>query len=174
MRALLAAVVAGVIVVGATGSLSCDPVHSDEVADLGPEIDGVREGPTHRPGQPCLVCHGGSGPGSPQWAVAGTVYQDENSDTPLVGGTVTVTDATGSAQSLGTNEAGNFYIGTDQWNPVYPLHVTLSAGSTAISMTSRINGNGSCADCHLGHTGQATADHVPAVYLNPVDGGAPP
>jgi hypothetical protein len=169
----LVALALGTIAVTAV-SLSCDPVHSDEVSDLGPEANGVRTGPTHRPGQPCLVCHGGSGPGSPQWAVAGTVYLDEVGTSPLVGGTVTVTDATGSERALGTNEAGNFYISTDDWQPVYPLHVKLQSGNQTIQMNSRINGNGSCADCHLGHTGQATSNEVPAVYLNPVDGGAPP
>ncbi len=171
MKALLAAALAAIaLTVGA----SCDPVHSDAVADLGPEASGVGPGPTHRPGQPCLVCHGGSGPGSPQWAVAGTAYQSEEGDTPLVGGTVTITDATGSERALGTNQVGNFYISTDDWDPVYPLHVVLSSGEQTIEMSSRINGNGSCANCHLGHTGQSTYDQVPAVYLEPVDGGAPP
>ena len=172
MKTLLALTLGLAVVTSAL--VSCDPIHSDEVSDLGPEAQGVPTGPTHRPGQPCVVCHGGSGPGSPQWAVAGTVYQSEDSDAPLVNGTVTVTDATGSQRALGTNQVGNFYISTDDWQPVYPLHVALTTGDQAIAMTSRINGNGSCADCHLGHTGQATSDHVPAVYLDPVDGGAPP
>ena len=51
-----------------------NPVHDNEVAALGPEDPSVPPGPDHRPGQPCLVCHGGSGPASAQFAVGGTVY----------------------------------------------------------------------------------------------------
>ena len=169
---LLLLLLATALAAAAVGA--CDPVHSDAVSDLGDEANGVQPGPTHRPGQPCLVCHGGSGPGSPQWSVAGTVYESEDGTSPLSGGQVTITDATGSSRTLGTNQVGNFYISVDDWNPAYPLHVEVSSNGTTMVMSSRINGNGSCATCHLGHSGQAIYDQVPAVYLVGSDGGAPP
>lgn len=48
---------------------ACDPVRSDAVAALGGEAPGVPHGPTHRPGQPCLLGHS-------NFAVAGTVFTD--------------------------------------------------------------------------------------------------
>ena len=29
----------------------------------------------HRPGQPCLTCHGGKGPGHVEFSIAGTLYK---------------------------------------------------------------------------------------------------
>ena len=52
-----------------------DPVHARQVAALGGDPSGQRNGPTHRPGQPCLVCHGGLGPGGPDLSVGGTIYE---------------------------------------------------------------------------------------------------
>ena len=65
-----------VVAAASGGVLSCyDPVHDQEVAALGGEAPGVSPGPTHRPGQPCNVCHGGVGPANLRFSVAGTVYQ---------------------------------------------------------------------------------------------------
>ena len=47
-----------------------DPVHDARVAALGDERPGVPAGPNHRPGQPCLACHGGDGPSDVELAVA--------------------------------------------------------------------------------------------------------
>ncbi len=59
---LVAVAVLATLAVG--GACGGDPVHDEEVAALGPEPGGGAPGPEHRPGQPCLVCHGGSGPAS--------------------------------------------------------------------------------------------------------------
>jgi hypothetical protein len=50
-----------------------DPVHDDAVTALGGEDPNVPIGALHRPGQPCLVCHGGSGPAALAFSVGGTV-----------------------------------------------------------------------------------------------------
>lgn len=145
----------------ALGSCS-DPGHDDAVDALGGERPGTPRGPLHRAGQPCLTCHGGRGPGSPQWAVAGTVFQSPGSTLGANGVVVSLTDAKGQNFKVQTNSAGNFYIGASNWQPVYPLHVEISKNGTTQVMKSRIGGTGSCADCHRGN---GDSSHVPTVYL---------
>jgi mono/diheme cytochrome c family protein len=127
-----------------------DPVHEDDVASLGNEVPGVPEGPLHRPGQHCTTCHGGDGPGDPQWSVAGTIFAYKGQTKPEVGATVTVTDKNGAQIVLTTNEAGNFYVEKDVWNPAYPLHVKISVPGITRSMDSSIGRDGGCAACHRG------------------------
>ena len=141
---------------------SCiDPVHTDAVDALGPEAAGVRTGPNHRPGQPCMTCHGGNGPG-PDFAVAGTVYEVRNGTAGLPGVTVTLTDATNTSRSLVTNDVGNFYLRAERWAPVYPLHAELHYGDALKKMESRIGRIGGCAECHRG-TGDTA--RMPAVFM---------
>ncbi len=147
----------------AFGSSCLDPVHQDAVDALGPETNGEHPGPTHRRGQPCLTCHGGSGPGSPDFAVAGTVYAVRGGSDPAPGVTVTITDLNGTAKSVITNSAGNFYITRDSWRPVYPLSVSLSDGTKTKAMFSHVGGDGSCATCHRGGGDNR---HMPAVYFS--------
>jgi hypothetical protein len=143
--------------------VSCiDPVHDDAVTALGGEASGVRPGPTHRPGQPCLVCHGGHGPGSPEMSVAGTVVGTRGSTQGVSGVTVTLTDATGVTKTLRSNGAGNYYFFKTEWDPAFPLSASVASGSTQQVMKSQIEREGSCATCHAG-TGDAT--HMPAVFV---------
>ncbi len=111
-------------------SACSDPVHEAEVAALGPEAPGVSPGPTHRPGQPCLTCHGGEGPGNPTFVTAGTVYLNQYSPdagsaqgayAPLLSGTVHLIDANGLTYNATTNEVGNFYVTASAWSPTFPL-----------------------------------------------------
>lgn len=150
----------------AAATASCiDPVHSDAVDALGPEAAGVREGPTHRPGQPCLTCHGGDGPG-PDFVVAGTVYQVRGQPVPLVRGLVRIEDYAGKSVEVTTNEVGNFYIEKGRFNPVYPIYATVyDSPSKAIEkkMVSRIGRNGGCGFCHKGTVADTT--QMPAVFL---------
>jgi hypothetical protein len=139
-----------------------DPVHDDAVAALGPEAASVGPGPTHRPGQPCLTCHGGSGPGSPQMIVAGTVYAVKDQDQPLVGGTVHLTDANGGEIDVETNAVGNFFVPLSSWTPTAPIHVSVSLGDQTASMTTHIGHDGSCATCHVA---PASRRSVGRVYL---------
>lgn len=163
------------LALGATITSSCfNPVHSDEVAALGDEVSGVPTGPTHRPGQPCLVCHGGSGPGSPEFEIAGTIYEYRDVPSGGVDGVmVTLTDVTGKVVTRRSNRAGNFYLQKDSETLYYPLTVELvdtritdmPAGTKPMITT--IGRNAGCAFCHVHNLKPAdTTTHMPQVYLN--------
>ena len=157
---------------------ACDPVHDDAVAALGPEAPGVRRGPLHRPGQPCLLCHDGS-LGDPQrFTVAGTVFERSGTTVGAQDVTVALLDANGSSAQLTTNAAGNFYTTPGQYDPTFPLRVTVTAaGGNAVKMQTLIEGNGttepngSCASCHFEPPGPSSPGHV---CLELDDGGTPP
>jgi hypothetical protein len=156
----------------------CDPVHDDAIAALGPEAAGVRRGPLHRPGQPCLLCHDGA-IGDPQrFTVAGTVYETPGGLVAVAGISVVLIDANTSQAELQVNEAGNFYATPSQYDPTFPIQVFLRAqGGQAVRMQTLIEGNGtvepngSCASCHLDPAGRNSPGHV-CVKLD--DGGTPP
>jgi hypothetical protein len=150
-----------------------DPVHDQAVSALGPETFGLRKGPTHRPGQPCLTCHGGQGPGNPELSVAGTVYKTQPATEWLEGATVTLTDAAGTIRQLTTNRTGNCLIGKNEWTPVYPMRVKVSFGGVSIDMVTHVGRSGSCADCHTDPTSPTSAGHVYLV-ANPADFPAAP
>jgi hypothetical protein len=149
-----------VVVVAAAGCV--DEVHDQEVAALGPEAPGVPPGPLHRPGQPCITCHGGSGPAKLQLSIGGTVYDVEGQSAPSVDTTVTVEDIDGHYWNATTNAAGNFYVTYTQFAPHYPTEptVTPSDGSTPIAMATHIARDGSCADCHANPAGPTSAGPV--------------
>lgn len=160
MRASLAVVPA--LVLAASAASCMDPVHSDAVDALGPEAAGVPEGPTHRPGQPCTVCHGGSGPGSPEFSVAGTVYVTRDARDPAIGADVVLTDARGASRTFRTNEVGTFYSSKAEWVPAFPLQVTVSYGGTSKPMKTLVGGDGGCARCHRD---PEDSGHMPHVYV---------
>jgi hypothetical protein len=137
-----------------------DPVHAREVAALGGDPSGQHNGPTHRPGQPCLVCHGGLGPGSPDLSVGGTIYQSMPDTQALSGAVVTLTDAKKSVHKLTTNRTGNFLVDASTWQPVYPMLVSLSYGGVSVDMKTQVGRDGSCADCHTDPPGPASAGHI--------------
>lgn len=150
--------------------LACDPVHSDAVDALGGEAAGVKRGPTHRPGQPCVTCHDGAIGDPPAFSVAGTVYVDESGTTPASGATVTMTSSDGiSAHTATTNEVGNFYVSPSQYTPTYPMKVEVTYGKSAVAMASAVGRDGSCADCHTSTAGRSSAGRV----FIPADGGTP-
>lgn len=157
----------------ATATASCfDPVHSDAVDELGGETAGVPTGETHRPGQPCTTCHGGSGPASPELSVAGTIYDSRNSPTALSGVSIVLTDSSQPPQTRTevSNAAGNFYIEQDRWSPTFPLFVTLKFNGEEKKMLTRIGRNGGCAFCHYAPLKDRTAGdnaptHMPPVYM---------
>lgn len=139
-----------------------DPIHDNAVAALGEEENGVPRGPTHRPGQPWLTCHGGDGPAGPTFSIAGTIYEKRGERAPANGVTVRVTDANGDQRDIVSNRVGNFYVGRGAWSPVFPLQVSLLRDQTETHMETLINGAGGCASCHRG---EATAGSMPPVYL---------
>lgn len=164
---------AALLVASASMALACDPVHSNEVDALGGEASGVRTGPTHRPGQPCLVCHDGNIGDPPRFNVAGTVFV-----TPYVvapengagGAIVKMTDATGASHASTTNEVGNFYVTPNEWTPVYPITVEIDYGGVTTTMKSHIGRDGSCAGCHRNPAGPSSPGPVAVGWG---DGGVP-
>jgi hypothetical protein len=150
-------------------------------AELGPAEDGDEE---HRPGQPCLACHGEDyHPGEAVFAIAGTVYL--TADTPdgdgLEGATVAVLDAAGREFTARTNRAGNFMVEVREglgapeqrdrgrllipWAPTFPVSVAVGRDGVEEdrAMETLIWREGSCAGCHL--TDRAGTDHVEKVWF---------
>jgi hypothetical protein len=140
---------------------SCmDPVHADAVDALGPEVGGERPGPTHRAGQPCTTCHGGLGPGSPDFSFAGTVYVTQEGAEPAPGVDVILTGADGRSFTATTNGVGNFYVTTSEWNGPFPVHVKLVYGDEVADMVTRVGGNGGCGFCHRNLADSTKLAHV--------------
>ena len=73
---------AAALAAGVTLAACVDETHEEQVAALGGEAGGVSPGPLHRPGQPCLVCHGEAGPSSHTFVIAGTVYATQGQSAP--------------------------------------------------------------------------------------------
>jgi hypothetical protein len=164
------ALIVTVLVVTATALVTgcnSDPVHDKAVDDLGGETPGIPKGPHHRAGQPCLVCHGGDGPASSVFSLAGTVYQFQDTKVPLEDGLVRVLDSAGRKHEVATNCAGNFFVMRTDFEPKYPAWVKLVYGHQGplpyqIPMTTPIYRQGSCGACH-GPT--ATQSSEGPVYL---------
>jgi hypothetical protein len=167
-----------VFAIALTAVGSCDPVHDDAIAALGPEAAGVRRGPLHRPGQPCLLCHDGVIRDPQRFTVAGTVYQTPSERAASVGASVILIDANASQVQLVTNAAGNFYVAPREYDPTFPIQVTVTGpGGQTVRMQTLIEGNGTvepnggCASCHFDPMGPNSPGHV-CVKLD--DGGTPP
>ena len=132
----------------ALASLSCryDPVPQEIIDGLGPET-GTPDA-NHRPGQPCVVCHGSYGGVSPKMAFGGTLYAidpEAGGIVPAPGVDVVVFDSAGDSRTACSTPSGNFYLEEADWEEVaYPLKVR--AGS--IPMTSLIGRDASCGACH--------------------------
>jgi hypothetical protein len=164
----------GALAVGAmTASFACvDTAHDDQVKALGPEQPGVAPGPDHRPGQPCITCHGGSGPATLQLSVGGTVYQyRDDTSQPAVNALVQIEDVTGKTWTVKTNTVGNFFVTEADFQPHYPtqMSVTSADGANSQQMGTLANRDGSCADCHTPSPGPTSPGPV-FVALSP-DGG---
>lgn len=158
----------------AAAAVACyDPVHDQEVAALGPEAPGVSPGPTHRPGQPCNVCHGGIGPANLRFSVAGTIYQTSQPGSGgASGASVGLEDSTMSTWTAKTNSVGNFFVLQSDWAPKYPLSVpNVSYDGTTVSMSTIDNRTGSCADCHTQSPGTNSQGQVYIQYTDAGTGG---
>jgi hypothetical protein len=150
---------------------SCDPVQDDAIAALGDEVSGVNPGPTHRPGQPCLLCHDGAFNDPPAFSIAGTVFQSSRDKHAANGAAVALTAADGSKLTLISNVVGNFYVTPQRWTPAYPVAVTVSYRAQTVTMTSNIGRDGACASCHVD---PAAADSPGHVYAISDDAGVDP
>lgn len=146
-----------------------DPTHDDAVEALGPEEPGVPAGPLHRPGQPCLVCHGGEGPSDAELSVGGTAYKYVDTLEPLVNALVKLTDRNGKTQLTGTNCAGNFFVQKTDYDPSYPFYTSVLFGGLEREMTTPVYRDGSCAGCHADPVGKESIGHI---FL--IDNGYPP
>ena len=167
------AVIACAALLAVSLTVACNPVDSDAIAALGGEAPGVRRGPLHRPGQPCLLCHDGALGDPPAFTVAGTIYMLPAEAGAAANETVFLKDAIGSTHvTHATNAAGNFYVTPDEWSPVYPLSgVTVGPQDGGVHMLSNVGRNGSCAACHVDPAGPGSPGHV---CLTLADGGVPP
>ena len=111
-----------------TATSCVDATHDAQVQALGGEAPGVPPGPKHRPGQPCLLCHGEAGPASGLFSVAGTVYETQGQTAPAVGADVTLLDDRGQMAKAGTNGAGNFFLTPSSFSPIFPVNVSVQQG----------------------------------------------
>jgi hypothetical protein len=146
-----------------------DPEHEAQVAALGPEDPRVPEGPLHRPGQPCALCHSEEGD-EPPFSAAGTIFRDNMSAVPLVDADVLLVDAAARRYTTHTNCVGNFYVHVDEFDPVLPFWVTVRLGGNESPMESPIHRERSCATCHSDPAAPRSAGHV---YLTADDLVAP-
>ncbi len=137
-----------------------DPVRNTAIDELGAEAKGVPAGPLHRPGQPCLACHGGEGPADSEFAFAGTLYQRPSDDRPLHDARVHVIDSLGAEYTVVSNCAGNFWAGAENYRPVWPAWVKVEYQGDAVEMTSAIFRDGSCGACHGDRATPNDAGHV--------------
>jgi hypothetical protein len=154
---------------GALATACVDESHDLQVQALSGEVPGIAPGPLHRPGQPCLTCHGEAGPSSHQFVMAGTVFAVKGESDPAAEAQVVIEDVTGSFFAATTNAAGNFYIPVGEWSPTTPL--TVQVPKAGLQMMSLIGRAGSCADCHTLTSGPTSPG--PVYLARPMEGGAP-
>lgn len=135
-----------------------DPVHANLVSQLGPESPNIPKGEFHRAGQPCGVCHGDDGPATEKFSIAGTVFYGPGTMTngQLMGaGSVTVylEDDNHTRFQVQTNCVGNFWVRPQDYQPAFPVVVTIAGptttgGTAQRSMVSHIGREPSCGMCH--------------------------
>ena len=142
---------------GCIGTTPEEELEDQQGGDVG------EEGPTHRPGQRCLACHGADHtPGGEVFVLAGTVYRRAGDAAGLAGAEVEVTDDRGAVFTVVSNQTGNFMVSTgevdqDRRNqgwlgvpdpPAFPLRVKVSYAGSEQAMRNVIHREGSCAACH--------------------------
>jgi hypothetical protein len=132
----------------------------EELADQQGD-DPYEDGPTHRPGQRCLACHGADyTPGDQVFVLAGTVFRRADDQDGLPDAEVEVTDDRGDVFSVRSNRTGNFMVSVgdegrrgEGWiglarAPTFPLQVVVRYAGVEQTMRNVIHREGSCAACH--------------------------
>lgn len=160
----------------ATSVAACsDPVFDGQVNALGEEDPNVPQGPYHRAGQPCEVCHSASGPASSApFSVAGTIFAKQTDPTGVDGVTIAMTDTTGSSYSVTTNCVGNFFVRRTEWDPAFPILVRVWKGDKSRTMQGQVGRERSCANCHKDpFTNYEKLSSVGHVYLYSASDSAP-
>ena len=152
------------LLVLAAGCIGTTP--EEELADEQGADPAGEDGPTHRPGQRCLACHGPDySPGDAVFVVAGTVYRRADDAAGLPGAEVEITDDEGRVVTVMTNSAGNFMLSIGEVDedrqgqgwvglsraPVFPLRVLVRNGGQEQAMRNVIHREGACAACHDRH-----------------------
>lgn len=168
-----AALLFGLALAASSAVLGCGNRAVDErIAALGEEDPGVPPSEFHRPGQPCLLCHGEYLRETPLMSVGGTIYAyptktPEEKPLPVKGVKVKLIDSFGEKFESYTNCAGNFYVEADKWKPAFPLRAEIEypvpgdlESTKRVVMSTRISRDGSCAGCHFGPPNQGTPGYV--------------
>jgi hypothetical protein len=92
--------------------------------------------------------------------VAGTVYVDADSLTPIDDVRVNLVDSLGGRFSTTTNCAGNFLVRPQEYALNGPVWVGLQRDEVIREMDTPIYRDGSCAGCHADPLGPISAGHV--------------
>jgi hypothetical protein len=144
----------------------------ERIAVLGEEDPNVPVGEFHRPGQPCVLCHGEYLRENPIMSVGGTIYAyptqtPEQKPLPVKGVKVKLTDSFGEQYEAGTNCAGNFFVEADKWDPAFPLRAEIEypvpgalESTKRVVMSTRVSRDGSCAGCHTANPTQGSPGWV--------------
>jgi hypothetical protein len=163
--------------------LGCgNPSLDVEIEALKGEVPGVPETAFHRPGQPCVHCHGPYKGAKPEMALAGTIFAIPTNGTrapvPVANAKITITDALGLVNGVQsppatpppkvTNCAGNFFFTTEEIKAAFPYEVRIECPEpsdvTKIraerTMRTRIAREGSCNECHQGVKNQSSPGWV--------------
>jgi hypothetical protein len=131
--------------------MSCtDPVRDRAIERLGGE-QGAPQGPLHRAGQPCVLCHSDGGPASSaKFVIAGTIWESAAANAQGAANVrVFFVDANNPQRNYETNEAGNFYVPESEWPDLaFPFRTGILRDGKTVSMQSTINREGSCNFCH--------------------------
>ena len=152
-----------IIVIASALLAGCpNPVQDKDIEALGGECTDIAESEFHRPGQPCVLCHGEYQRDSPVMSIGGTIFATKSSPTPVGDVEILLTDANGSSppSPVVSNCIGNFFIDSDDWTPAFPLHAEIVCPNPddadepkRLVMGTRITRDGSCAGCHIDKPG---------------------
>jgi len=144
----------------------CDnPIVDAKIEALGGEAADTPVGEYHRPGQPCVLCHGEYYGADPELVIGGTVFRDRQTLMPVENARVVLYDAVGDIYEMTTNCNGNFMRSAGERDPQFPLYAEIycpvygpdgqplpdGAGGVQLkvkAMSSWISRDGSCAGCH--------------------------
>ncbi len=139
-----------------------DPTLDAQMNALPGEVPGIPRGPMHRAGQPCTDCHSSYGGRHPIFTVAGTLFQKPTNRVGIEGATVHVTDVNGDTRDLLTNCVGTFYVTDDEWQPAFPLHISIEdpTSGLGVTMKTKIGRDNSCASCHVDPASTDSPGHV--------------
>jgi hypothetical protein len=155
------------------GSCVNDPVQNTRLTAFGDDFPvGLEETAYHRPGQPCVTCHGDRGSASPKFAAAGTIFwgscnitkteaadeklKNERCDlTPVRDAEIRIVSASGRTSCAVTNCWGNFTFPVTGSNSVdFPFLVSIAKKGLdgqylqQAQMGGHVSREGSCSGCH--------------------------